>query len=139
MEIFKRKWSELSGCRFDAEYYKDEYVNLENLIKTKTDKRLADFILGISSGATPDKSNPAYYTDDKLLGIPFIRVQNLNQNTTISNDFIYITKETHEGMLKRSQVYENDLIVKLQVLEEWLFQQLLLRVLLGILISTLLL
>ncbi len=51
-----------------------------------------DFIISISSGATPDKKEAwKYYTDDKESGIPFLRVQNIKPDTTISNDFIYIS------------------------------------------------
>ncbi|TLD84001.1 restriction endonuclease subunit S [Helicobacter sp. MIT 11-5569] len=111
-KIFIRKWSELSGNRFDAEYYKDEFMELEKTLRTKTTLKLSDFIISISSGATPDKKESwKYYTEDKTKGIPFLRVQNIKPNTTISDDFIYINVETHEGMLKRSQVSENDLIV----------------------------
>lgn len=111
-EIFTRKFSEVSGGRFDAEYYRDEFVKLEQTIQAKTSLKLSDFIISISSGATPDKKEAwKYYTEDKKSGIPFLRVQNIKPDTTISSDFIYITKETHENMLKRSQVFENDLII----------------------------
>lgn len=111
-EIFTRKFSEVSGGRFDAEYYRDEFVKLEQTIQAKTSLKLSDFIINISSGATPDKKEAwKYYTEDKKSGIPFLRVQNIKPDTTISSDFIYITKETHENMLKRSQVFENDLII----------------------------
>ncbi|HEC1546841.1 TPA: restriction endonuclease subunit S [Campylobacter upsaliensis] len=111
-EIFTRKFSEVSGGRFDAEFYRQEYMDLEKKIKSKSSLKLMDFIISISSGATPDKKEAwKYYTEDKESGIPFLRVQNIKPDTTISNDFIYITKETHENMLKRSQVFENDLII----------------------------
>lgn len=111
-EIFTRKFSEISGGRFDAEFYRQEYMDLEEKIKSKSPLKLMDFIISISSGATPDKKEAwKYYTEDKESGIPFLRVQNIKPDTTISNDFIYITKETHENMLKRSQVFENDLII----------------------------
>ncbi|MDL0104291.1 restriction endonuclease subunit S [Campylobacter felis] len=111
-EIFTRKFSEISGGRFDAEFYRQEYMDLEEKIKSKSHLKLMDFIISISSGATPDKKEAwKYYTDDKESGIPFLRVQNIKPDTTISNDFIYITKETHENMLNRSQVFENDLII----------------------------
>lgn len=112
MEIFIRKWSEISGGRFDPIYHKDEYTNLERTIKSKSNLTLQDFIISISSGATPDKNKAhLYYTNDAQSGIPFLRVQNIKPDSTISNDFIYITKQTHEGLLQRSQVTEGDLIV----------------------------
>lgn len=111
-EVFLRDFGEVCYGRFDAEYHKDEFVELEQVIWEKTNLKLSDFILSISSGATPDKKKSwKYYTEDKTKGIPFLRVQNIKPNTTISDDFIYINAETHEGMLKRSQVNENDLII----------------------------
>lgn len=111
-EVFLRDFGEVCHRRFDAEYHKDEFVELEQIIRKKTNLKLSDFILSISSGATPDKKESwKYYTEDKTKGIPFLRVQNIKPNTTISDDFIYINAETHEGMLKRSQVNENDLII----------------------------
>lgn len=111
-KIFSRNFSEVCYGRFDAEYYKDEFVELEQIIQKKTNLKLSDFILSISSGATPDKKESwKYYTDDKSQGIPFLRVQNIKSDTTIADDFIYINCETHEGILKRSQVFEDDLII----------------------------
>lgn len=111
-KIFSRDFDEVCYGRFDAEYYKDEFVELEQIIQKKTNLKLSDFILSISSGATPDKKESwKYYTEDKTKGIPFLRVQNIKPNTTISDDFIYINAETHERMLKRSQVFEDDLII----------------------------
>lgn len=54
-----------------------------------------------------------YYTD-KENGIPFLRVQNLSSTGILEFcDCKYINKETHENYLKRSQVFENDLLVKI--------------------------
>lgn len=66
-----------------------------------------------ASGATPKKDTDDYYSD-KENGIPFIRVQNLSVTGELdTNDLVYISKEVHEGMLKRSQVKAHDLLVKI--------------------------
>ena len=64
-------------------------------------------ITGISSGATP-KVDEDYYTDSS--GIPFLRVQNVTDEGIDLSDAKFITKEVHDGMLKRSQLKKNDLI-----------------------------
>lgn len=114
-KVFYTKFSELSGNRFDASYYIPELVELEKQVTKISTKKLKDFVVSISSGATPKKSaNNDYYEEDKSKGIPFLRVQNL---TTFGKlDFKglkYITPETHHKMLKRSQVAEDDLLIKI--------------------------
>lgn len=42
-EIFTRKFSEISGGRFDAEYYRDEFVKLEQTIQAKTSLKAIGF------------------------------------------------------------------------------------------------
>ena len=114
-KVFYTKFSELSGNRFDASYYIPELVELEKKVTNISTKKLKDFVVSISSGATPKKSaNNDYYEEDKNKGIPFLRVQNV---TTFGKlDFKglkYITPETHHKMLKRSQVVEDDLLIKI--------------------------
>lgn len=104
---------ELEG-RLDAFYYKKDFRDLEALIKTRTNKKLIHFAMRMAGGATPDKKEvQRYYTDDAVNGLPFLRVQNIKSDGTISNDFIYINKATHDGMLKRSQLQSGDLITKI--------------------------
>ena len=74
---------------------------------------MRDFSKSHSSGATPNKSDDSYYSDFQN-GVPFIRVQNLSVTGELDqSDLVYIARETHEGLLKRSQVKEHDLLVKI--------------------------
>lgn len=113
--VFFTKFSELSGNRFDTAYYIPELVELEKKVTNISKKRLKDFVLSVSSGATPKTTEQSeYYTEDKESGIPFLRVQNLTtQGNLNTNNAKYINEKTHEGMLKRSQVEENDLLIKI--------------------------
>ncbi|MCH5336601.1 MAG: hypothetical protein J1D99_04190, partial [Campylobacter sp.] len=72
MEIFKRKWSELSGERFDAEYYKDEYYIFNKKIQQSNFKYLNEIVEPIKNGSTP--SNGKFENE----GIPYFRSQDLN-------------------------------------------------------------
>ena len=75
---------------------------------------MRDYALFVSGGATPKKTEGDKYYSDKETGVPFLRVQNLNTDGTLSfDDCLYINKETHEGMLARSQVSQGDLLVKI--------------------------
>lgn len=113
--IFFTKFSELSSSRFDPFFYIPEIVELENKVKKVSTKKLKDFVVSVSSGATPKKSiENEYYAEDEKDGIPFLRVQNLTKYGKLAFDGLkFITKDTHEKMLKRSQVEEDDLLVKI--------------------------
>lgn len=112
-KIFIIKRSEIEG-RLEPEFYKPSIADLEWAIRKKSSRRLRDYALSISGGATPKKSEGDKYYTDKETGIPFLRVQNLNTDGTLSlDDCLYINEETHKGMLSRSQVSEGDLLVKI--------------------------
>ena len=112
-KIFIVKRSEIEE-RLEPEFYKPSIAEIEQNIREKSTKKLRDFALYIAGGATPKKTEEDKYYSDKQNGIPFLRVQNLcPDGTLLLDDCVYITKETHEGMLKRSQVEEGDLLVKI--------------------------
>ncbi len=111
--VFLLNKSELEK-RFDPFYYVPEIVELEKKVLKKNPKKLRDYVLRISSGATPKTTESEKYYTDKENGIPFLRVQNLSPTGVLEfEDCKYINKETHSGMLKRSQVFEGDLLVKI--------------------------
>ncbi|MGI4751268.1 MAG: restriction endonuclease subunit S [Janthinobacterium lividum] len=111
--VFLLHRSELTS-RLEVEYYKPSIYDIENLVKGHTLKKLSDFIVKIASGATPTLADAEKYYSDKETGIPFLRVQNLQTNGVLNlTDVKYINKETHEGYLKRSQVSEFDLLIKI--------------------------
>lgn len=111
-KVFLIHRSELEG-RFDPFCYIPELVHLDKRIKSRTNYRLKHFSKSHSSGATPSKNNDHFYSD-KENGLPFIRVQNLSTTGELNqNNLVYISRETHEGLLKRSQVKEHDLLVKI--------------------------
>jgi len=100
--------------RFDPFYYVPELLELEKKILAKKPKRLRDYVINISSGATPKTTESEKYYTDQENGIPFLRVQNLSSTGILEfSDCKYINPETHEGMLKRSQVTAGDLLVKI--------------------------
>ena len=97
--------------RLDAFYYLSSFRNLENKIKSLNPKPLKDYIVSISSGATPKTSDAELYYSDKMNGIPFLRVQNITEFGIDLTDVKYISKNTHTTLLKRSTVLSNDLLV----------------------------
>lgn len=111
--VFILQKSELEK-RLDPFFYVPELLELEKKVLAKKPKKLRDYVVSIASGATPKRAEEEKYYSDKENGIPFLRVQNLSQTGVLSLDNTkYINNETHNGMLKRSQVSEGDLLVKI--------------------------
>ena len=112
MECFGVYRNEIDG-RLDCHFYRPEYTKRDRKIKSISNKQLGDYIISISGGATPDiKQSRKYYTDANK-GIPFLRVQNVTSEGLNIDDVKYINKETHEGLLKRSQVKEFNVLTKI--------------------------
>lgn len=111
--VFILKKSELEK-RLDPFFYIPELLELEKKVLAKKPKKLRDYVVSVSSGATPKRDEEEKYYSDKDNGIPFLRVQNLSSTGVLEfDDCKYINQETHNGMLKRSQVSAGDLLVKI--------------------------
>lgn len=111
--VFILQKSELEK-RFDPFFYVPDLLELEKKVLAKKPKKLRDYIKGLASGATPKTTESEKYYAEKENGIPFLRVQNLSPTGVLEfDDCKYINEETHNGMLKRSQVSAGDLLVKI--------------------------
>jgi type I restriction enzyme M protein len=106
--ILNRK--ELNG-RLDAYFYLPFFLQLEDTIKKQTARRLRDFIQELAGGATPSREEDTIHYTTKEFGIPFLRVQNITEEGLKLDDVKYITLDTHHKLLKRSQVFEDNLLV----------------------------
>lgn len=112
-KVFIVNRSQIEG-RLDAEYYRPEILSLEHKVRSVSSKKLRNYICRIASGATPSIKEEEVFYSDKENGIPFLRVQNLQTSGKISiKDVKYINQETHQNYLRRSQVGESDLLVKI--------------------------
>ena len=109
--MFLINWGYIKG-RIDPFYYKIDYRALEEAVLKNTKYKLRDFILYMAGGATPKKDQKEKYYADKS-GIPFVRVQNLTPEGLDLSECIFINEQTHNNMLSRSKVQENDLLVKI--------------------------
>lgn len=100
--------------RHDPYYYLPKFVRLEARVTARSTARLRDYVLALSGGSTPKKEEEEKYYADAESGIPFVRVQNLNVDSHLSLDYVkYVNRETHEGLLNRSKVLQDDLLVKI--------------------------
>lgn len=72
--------------------------------------RLGDCSSLISKGTTPKGGKEAYIKE----GINFLRIENLNEDGSINHSNIsHISKEEHEGSLKRSILEAGDLLISI--------------------------
>ena len=112
-KVFIINRSELEG-KFEVSYYQPEIKKLEDIIRSKTNRRLKDFAVKLASGATPSVTEEEKFYSDSVKGIPFLRVQNLQINGKLNTEDVkFINIQTHQNYLKRSQVKEGDLLVKI--------------------------
>lgn len=112
-KVFIVNRSEIEG-RLEPEYYRPSLSSLENRIRSLASHKLRDYAISLAGGATPKKTEADKFYTDAESGIPFLRVQNLQTNGELALDnCIYINKETHSDLLRRSQVSEGDLLVKI--------------------------
>ena len=112
-KVFLVRFSELEG-RLEPEFYRPSLGFLEKKIRSLSSKKLCNYALYIAGDATPPKTESEKYYSNSKYGIPFLRVQNLQTSGELSlEDCVYINEDTHHGLLKRSQVSEGDLLVKI--------------------------
>ena len=112
-KIFIVKKSEIEG-RLEPDFYKPSIATLEKKIRSLSTKKLRSYAQSFAGGATPSKRESEKYYSDPETGVPFLRVQNLQTTGELCLDgCIYINEDTHNGLLKRSQVSEGDLLVKI--------------------------
>lgn len=113
-QFFIVSWGKIER-RHDVRFYLPRFVRLEEKVRSRTNRRLRDFFLAMAGGATPKaEEKELYYSDDPDTGVPFIRVQNLSASGELDlGEVKLINAETHNGMLARSHVHEDDLLVKI--------------------------
>lgn len=103
---------EVKNNRIDPRYYKPHFKKFEDeLNKRKDIKDIGEISESVGSGSTPRAGGEDYTSREE--GIPFIRIVNLKNNTVVLDDVLYIKKEIHNGMLKRTQLKPNDVLLSM--------------------------
>jgi len=90
--------------RFDSDYWGTEYTTLLDYLKSRPHHTLAE-LAGFANGATPRGAN---YPGE---GIPFLRIQNVSKNRLELDDVVFIDRETHTELLRRSQLQPGDVLI----------------------------
>lgn len=111
MWTIKITYSQIEN-RMDVRYYHPNYIHMMDSLKKAPFpiKELRKISNHIVSGATPKAKGEAYTSKDK--GIPFIRSGDITDENTVDYDnVLYITREVHESMLKRSRLSKGHILV----------------------------
>lgn len=97
--------------RLDPYYYQPHFLQVADDLRNSSYELvpLGAILEDMSGGATPEAKSDAYTSADK--GLPFLRVQNITEYGIDLTDVKYITRETHETALKRSQLRSGDVLL----------------------------
>lgn len=87
--------------RGDTQYWLP--IFLENEATVSKFPKLTDLV-ELKGGATPLGSN---YVEH---GIPFLRIQNIGENELVLGEVVFISEDTHKGLLERSQLKAGDVL-----------------------------
>lgn len=109
-KVFMEQKTNVTG-RWDPFYFRPDLVALEKQVQRVATHRLGQFVESMAGGATPKRTEDSKHYTTADDGIPFLRVQNITSLGLDLSDVKRITRETHEGELRRSQVFANDLLV----------------------------
>lgn len=104
--VFIRKWSEVSGNRWDSEYYKKSYKEFEKILKNFIPiSKLTKFI---ASGSTPKSKDKDYLKNGEY---HFLRLVDFNNNLEVElKNSLYVTEEIYNNLLRRVQLRYNDIL-----------------------------
>ena len=101
------KISDILNHRYDPYYYSVEFIELKKQLQKVHSVHIGSIIESWNRGDGPREG---YYTENKEMGVPFIRINNLSNHYVTMKDIKYITREIHNTKLKRTQISPNDLI-----------------------------
>ena len=110
-KVFYRQFSDFSG-RWEPRFYLEQFMRLDSILESRADiRRIAEIADDIGSGSTPKAKGDAY--TDAACGVPFVRVCDLKNREIDYENALRITRETHETVLKRSQLSKTDILLSI--------------------------
>lgn len=106
---FTITFDKIIGKRFDPYSHQPKFEKACNALGAgKYELRsIGELIVNISGGATPKAKGDSYTGPE---GIPFLRIQNVTPDGISFEEMNYINEQTHEGVLKRSQLKGGDVV-----------------------------
>lgn len=109
-KIFSITFDKIKGRRFDPYSHQPRFEKAYDALSAgKYElKSVGELISDISGGATPKAKGDSYIGPE---GIPFLRIQNVTPDGISFEEMNYINEQTHEGLLKRSQLKGGDIVL----------------------------
>ena len=107
---FIKKFSEISGNRFDPNYHKIYYAKLESALAQGKYKlvRLGEIITFLASGSTPEAKGEDYEQNGKY---HFLRLVNFYANLDIDlENSLFVKEHIYKNLLSRVQLQQNDIL-----------------------------
>ena len=109
-KAFAANRGDLLGNRIDSFYHNPHFTKWVNTLESCPFGivKLGDISPTLAGGATPRVDDANLYTEK---GVKFLRILNITPRGVDLSDVKYITKETHEVSLSRSQLKANDVLM----------------------------
>lgn len=106
---FVVNFTQIRADRLDPYYHQPKFERLEEALLSSgcSITPFGEIITDMSGGATPKAKGEAYMDRP---GIPFLRIQNITEEGIDLHDVKFINEETHNGLLRRSQLKPKDII-----------------------------
>ena len=98
--------------RFDADFHSPSNQVIERKLDASPFKRveLNSVILSLAGGATPRRSDESQYAEAQS-GVHFLRIQNVTEHGLNLSDVKFVTHDTHNNLLERSQLKLDDVLM----------------------------
>ena len=106
---FTVTFDRIIGKRFDPYSHQPKFEKAYNDLGAGNYelRSIGELIVDISGGATPKAKGDSYIGPE---GIPFLRIQNVTPDGISFEGMNYVNEQTHEGLLKRSQLKGGDVV-----------------------------
>lgn len=112
MQAFNVKSSQVI-LREDPRYNLPIFLNIAERLRNSLypKKAIRDVVYFIRSGATPTAKSDAYTRREK--SVPFLRITDIKDYEIDLSEALYIKKEIHDGLLKRTQLEPYDVLLSM--------------------------
>lgn len=109
-QTYALRLTAVRASRLDAAYHHPRYTEAMSALQAADGECIAlgELLTDIAGGATPKAKDDSLYSS---CGIKFLRILNVKPNRLDFSDLNHIQEDVHEGLLKRSQLDVDDVLM----------------------------